>query len=979
MSLFNGISSNDGGHTIHQAITSIVQVAQEQGLTSRKWSLVELRADNDDFEWLCDWAKSLSGSIVQCWLEEEPWRRIHVSNRECSYATALGTLLLLFTVEVARRRATEGHLWITLQQDCFSGSSLRFLYASGQPTRAHKDALEAAARWLNLRHVFGIAGLQNWFDTIYLQFGFTHRGFLRRLPEWLVGQGRTQAIQHLLEGEMQSKTFCALWDDLRNLRRGNIKAERLRITLARNPWILPEWIDDLISQATAKIELGYGAETKISEEAGSFEPFLDGPILRWDLSKSPQFVCHVSNIAKFDLIEPTYKIVIGGRSYVLLQRNDDDIYTLHPSEEIILPTMVSQLVASLVSATGQIIASMTLQLWNSSDDVNVFRTSSGRRIVDAWQETMRSEVSYLLLAAADLTITPEPLRWCELDTHSTKTKLYFIEQGWPSSMKALLAGQILWQPNMKRALKSVEPKWAQQVDISLSTTSQEVAFGDEVQVEIRHSSEISVSFMRFQAKPVNVIEQDAQHTLTEPFIISPDILFNGSHLAELCFTLGLRNDVTSICVSRSLSIEVVGAAILSSHEWTVLQPEMTLTLEQAKTLPVQIFRPQIKRWALVEGNTFLGRPHQMCRPIGSVGGLGAPVKLRLGPYNALQPDIALIHEVIDRGILTEVSRSDDISSNLILHLVRPIELDQRHSVIIWDADGRVYKYTQENSKFEVQVAYWSLHSLEAIIQPLVVAIAYDGVRIGAWWQAEWSNILQQQYTQQQLRNIAAMLRWFQLPLLSKHCFATVQKFVSSYGSIVLPIWIADSEHPLGLQWHAIDDYWLSAVRTLFKNWRPSEEACRKLIKRLGGTSESLEDLLLRTVWCLLRVDPLLMGKVVSTYANKGCLPHLGIANTRKLLHVLVSTFAESVYDDIALYSKKTLLLEEVSDTMGYLDTNFIKRGLIEPALQVFKGNNLKELSENNLALALNIEPFRRLLGIHILEAIEQTIVSQSRR
>ena len=44
MRLFNGISSNDGGHTIHQAIALIVQVAQEQGLTSRKWSqLVEKR------------------------------------------------------------------------------------------------------------------------------------------------------------------------------------------------------------------------------------------------------------------------------------------------------------------------------------------------------------------------------------------------------------------------------------------------------------------------------------------------------------------------------------------------------------------------------------------------------------------------------------------------------------------------------------------------------------------------------------------------------------------------------------------------------------------------------------------------------------------------------------------------------------------------------------------------------------------------
>ena len=92
----------------------------------------------------------------------------------------------------------------------------------------------------------------------------------------------------------------------------------------------------------------------------------------------------------------------------------------------------------------------------------------------------------------------------------------------------------------------------------------------------------------------------------------------------------------------------------------------------------------------------------------------------------------MIYVIYDVAISKQKGcRSDDVSSNLILHLARPIELDQRHSVIIWDADGRVYKYTQENSKFEVQDAYWSLHS-EAIIQPLVVAIAYDGVRIGAW-------------------------------------------------------------------------------------------------------------------------------------------------------------------------------------------------------------------------------------------------------
>ena len=33
------------------------------------------------------------------------------------------------------------------------------------------------------------------------------------------------------------------------------------------------------------------------------------------------------------------------------------------------------------------------------------------------------------------------------------------------------------------------------------------------------------------------------------------------------------------------------------------------------------------------------------------------------------------------------------------------------------------------------------------------------------------------------------------------------------------------------------------------------------------------------------------------------------------------------------------------------------------------------LEENNLELALNIEPFRRLLGIRVLEVIEQIIIS----
>ncbi len=119
-----------------------------------------------------------------------------------------------------------------------------------------------------------------------------------------------------------------------------------------------------------------------------------------------------------------------------------------------------------------------------------------------------------------------------------------------------------------------------------------------------------------------------------------------------------------------------------------------------------------------------------------------------------------------------------------------------------------------------------------------------------------------------------------------------------------------------------------------------------------------------------------MGKVVRPYLVNVCLPQFGVGSTRTFIRNISSAFAHSVQDsDTDLHRKKALLLEEVSDTMGYIDTNFIRRGLIEPALQAFQGKSLTMLNENNIALALGIEPFRRLLGIQILEIIEQVIAS----
>jgi hypothetical protein len=971
--LFQNISPSDGEMTMRQSISAILDRAQELHLLSRKWSLAELQLGSDDFAWLCDWAQGLSGRTVQAWLEERPWYTLQIRTRECTCSTALGVLLLLFTAETARRKASEGFLWSIFQHDCFPASTTRILYRAGQPTRAHKDALEAAARWLNLRHVFGNEGLQYWFDTVYLQFGFTCRGFQRRLPEWLVGQGRTQAIQHLLDGPMRSDTFGNLWDALRNFRRKNIKVEQMKARLASNPWILPEWIEDLLIQAAARIELGVGSDTTHTQADDYVEPFVTEPILRWDPPRSPEFLCYVSNIAQFELSDPLYYVMINGRTYSQLQRSSDGIYSFYPSEEIVLPATSSILVATLISSTGQVVASNTLTLWNTNDEITVFRASSGKRI-DAWQDAMRSDAAYSIITASDVTLVPEPSYWHKLDAQGTT--LSFVNAGWPTSMCLQLDGQLLWQPNMKELSKAEEPHWARSVDIRPYDTSNQVSFGDTVQAIIYHPEDVFISFIRLNSKSIDFTETDGRSVITEPIVVSPDALFQGTHLAEFNFAIGVRKGTSSTRITRAISIEVTGAAILSAQGWTVLRPDMTITVEQAKTFPVQIFRSNLKKWAILEGDSWVGRPHATPHPIGSLAGLGAPIKLRSGPYNAIEPDSLLVREVVNGGIIADLELNQEPGAvSYCIHLIYPIEVDDRHQVVIWDERGQLHIGNPDYMLVQVRGApSWILELPDSAARPLIIGIAYEGARLGAWWENDWSKLLQHQPAYD-VKAIAAILRWFQLPILSDQHLAQVQQLVQRSGSSILPIWLSDAPSQLNLRWAGEDDRWLSAVRAAFRHWKPGDMASRRLVRQLGGADENLEEPLQRTTWRLLRVDPLLMGKVLRSFVSNVYLPQFGLKTTQALFHTLLSTLAESTTDS-DLRRQELALLETISEAMGYIDTNFIRRGLLDPALRLFQGQTIKPLEENNISLALSIEPFRRLLGIKILEFIAQHIATR---
>jgi hypothetical protein len=969
--MFQDIPSNDGEQTIRQSIAVILERAQELRLVSSKWSLAELQLAAEDYTWLCEWAQNLSGIVTQLWLEVRPWQTFKVGTRECTYSAALGALLLLFTAETARRNATEGFLWSIFQQNCFAASTTRILYVAGQPTRAHKDALEAAARWLNLRHVFGIEGLQNWFDTVYLQFGFTYRGFQRRLPEWLVGQGKTQAMQHLLDGPMKSDTFRTLWESLRNFRRKNIRVEQLKARLASNPWVLPEWTDELLQQATARIEIGEGAQaTDTADDV--IEPFVTEPILRWNPPEAPKFLCYVSNIAQFELSDPLYYVMINDRVYTQLQRSPDGVYVFYPSEEIVLPATVPILVATLISSTGQAIASNTLILWNTNEDLTVFRAASGKRL-DAWKDTMRSEVAYAIITAPDLTLTPSPFSWQKLDVQGTM--LSFIDTGWPDSLQVHLTGQILWQPGMKNLTRREEPQWSQSFILELFDTPDRLTFGDILRVVMYHTEDVVVSFIRLNSRPINFSKRDIESTVTDPIMVSPDMLFRESYVAELNFTIGVRNGSISTTVTRTVRIGVTGATMLSQQGWSPLQSDTTITVEQARTYPIQVFSSELKKLALMEGDAWIGRPHLTPHPIGALSGLGAPIKLRQGPYNAIEPDTPLLREVVNRGIIADAKWNlahDDCSCTF--QLTYPIELDERHEVVLWDHDNQLHIGNPEHLLVQVRgTSSWVLELPESAPRPLVTAIAYNGVRLGACWENNWSSLLRRQDALD-MKTVAALIRWFQLPVLSEQHLSRVRKLVQQAGSYILPVWLSDTPTEPSLHWTSGDEQWFATIRVIFKDWQPGDMAARRLVMQLGGMDENLDEPLLRTVWRLLRIDPLLMGKVLHMYVSNVYLPQYGTNATETLFRNLITTLAEAVNEQDIQRQEDALLLT-ISETMGYVDINFIRRGLLEPALQVFQKKHVKHLAENNIALALSVEPFRRLLSIRILKFIVRQVTT----
>ena len=1002
MNVFQGIGSpqiTDG--VLAQAAGLVVGKVTS---TTAPRSLCEIQADEDDYLWLCSWARELTYYQLLKWISGVNSRRTiaQSGNLVLSYAESAGCLLLLLAAESGRREASEGNLWAAVRRR-FSEPAGRAIFAQGQPRREFKDALEVAARKLGLRHVFGIEGTQNYYLTVYLQFGFTKSG-MGRLPYWLAGQPVSEAISYLLgsedKGERQnSRSFMALWDTLRNYRRNNVRETSARRALASNPWVIPAWIDELLAQAKLHLDLGTAdTETESGESIPS--QFLTEAKLRWAWPDAPVFGSGVVNLADFDLTADRYHLKAGVDTLAVLLRTDSGGYSSRP-EHVELPSVFPEFAVAMVDDNGAEPAGRLMQLWNPEEDVELFDLGTGDRL-NAYSAQRGPGKDYGLLVSADLAVEPSGLRFHNIggDTHSKR--LYLLPANSSHPVRVILADEQgeageFWNSDVDGSVRSKppEPDWASLVDAEIHPLDQRWL---GVYRRIRISgldSDTTLQYVRVGGRPVDFNWDGNGDCLSQEFDISSCISMTPPHTMKV--RLGLQRVSERAVVERSCWANAKGVMRTSDDGWKVVDHSKQQAADAARECVYKLVLPGdgsvASKLALMEGPVFLRKP-SWSRPIdlGPLAGYGAPLEIR-APYNPIEnEDLVIIsNEVRNPGILVNAAFDADGAFRLDFH--HSLEPGLRHEIAFWDI-GAPPVLRQAGEIVEHRGSQWFLPSTDGSSRPCCVAVAYRGEILGSWWPEE---IAQISVTDEALAlTTAAMLKWIRAPIVSSRWLGAVRDFAQRYPAQALAAWLLDEGLPEGLAYGSVPaEQWGAAVREIFVGWNPDPELAGDVIQALGGVASDERDS--DALQLLLREAPLLMGRVTKAWlASRGSpgvnmtLNKVNVINHVRFRIAAVPDEMKSPYlmeqwangelscepmpEPLTNSDKATRegerrqeLLSEAAEEMG-VDPRYID-SVIQKVMSPLDYDDLEYTDQRNVETALNTRPFRELLGLRILASL----------
>lgn len=795
MSIFNSSSSVVGNaaleNAIHAVVRELIQIDSPR-------SLSEIRTDEDDFEWLSRWAGRLTPSRLQIWLDERP-RGINPYSSKSFNLTqgeAFGVLFLLLASESARRNAIEGQIWPVVYP-LFSQQAQRILFDfQNQPKPVLKDALVSATDKLKLRHVFGMEGTQEYYISTYLQFGFTQKG-IGRLAHWLAGQAETVPIQHLTGGSgisLRSESFLDLWETLKNYRRNNITEEQARRTIESSPWVLPSWCEEILRQSKQHLYLDTADTTSQVEELETLSEFLALPRLHWDGATPPNFRSSVRNLSSLDLDEDVYQIKVGADVLAQLTRTEGGSYLPLPGE-VNVPTYASSITAEIMSEKGESIESQFIELWDPMEDVELFDLRTGRRSLDAWTQRLTSGREYAVLISTDLDNSPSELHFQIIGSGNDVKRLVRFVADVDNPVRVSLKEQELWTSDERSVQPRTEdePRWTRAVAVQMRPTNKVVLSEDPTRRLYVYGlpGDAELTFVRISSMPLNY-SRDAGVYITEEFNITgfaSQLLRN----TEFPVRLGLRmKNAQGTVVTRTLVLDVSGVLDVTRGRRDVIDPSGRLSVRDASQTTFRYIVPtryleDLPRMFVMQGDMPVGKFPRRPRQLNGLSGDGS--KVWVSDKNQLYEVLTIAESTYDPGIVKgSLSRGDGL---VRLYLESDLEPDELHQIVIWkpgySPDIRAARSVVSlNSS---SLSDWDIAVGGAFSDDIYVAIAYEGIRLGA--KLPQGPVATGHITQENALETFALLRWMQAPVLSPEWQRPMVELINDYTVEARQAWHED--------------------------------------------------------------------------------------------------------------------------------------------------------------------------------------------
>lgn len=852
-------------------------LAHKRVTITAPWSTCELKLTEVMYEELLRQTQGLPRFRFDRFLGEQA--RLHnVEGHRLSNRLLLGLVLTIVMAEYARREASEGSFWTVIARRFEPADYYTRLFTSvGQPTSLCREVLEQTARAFNLRHIYGQEGHKEWYSSVVLQFGFTRRGFERRLAEWLAGQTGTLSVRMLLEDRLlRSPSFHRVWEALWTYRKGNRTADQVRQVLADSPWVLPGWADALIRIARERRELDALPPAESFEDEGhQLETFLTDPKLIWEAPSAPYLKSSLVHLADFHLQAPDYTVRVGESTVGRLLRQPDGSYHAENNGEIQLPFIAGYFQVEIVSSLGAITAIQEIEVSEPGAEVALYDATLGTRIIDADSARLVQNHCYVLLLSEDLEVSPKPVAECK--GPSPGFKAVALPPYTSGVVRVSLEGEPLceWSLIPRHIVDSSRLKlvWGSHMSEGQTGTAC-------TRLHLPDGWELRRARKDFRT--IEFTTADHRVVQSESFPITPD-----DHVRDVRIELHLRFQGQP--VRKNFRLSLPGKRVLWQRRgqqdfiaFDKLKPLYTHSAQHDRFLfrlsvPAEMTSPRdvalyYREHVVMEGAFFHCRLGQKPTTLPQLHGFGQRLVIRQNGFNTNDSVIEVAEAVFDTGLVTHLRRKEGEPTTL--ELCQPIYPSPEHQILIVASDLTISVHPCEIVDGANNNVRLGMPADESFGSNVAIGLFFRGVRLGSIWHHNETGRLSSAAATgaETALRVARLMRIFKFPLLSQSYSAFSRELALDNLPAFVTAWLDELPvkfETVELKSPGLDEAAAYAFAELVRldPLDLNDDHAATLVKTYGGNDPLADPVtaLLKTTVELGRLSPLLAADIAKRW------------------------------------------------------------------------------------------------------------------